>query len=125
MEPNIKKISSIIPKGWGCEIIIANNSMYCGKILRFNAGCKTSMHFHSKKHETWYIVSGKYIVRLVDPQDASIHEYNFEPGMTLEIEQNMIHQIESLEAGDVYEVSTKDDVNDSYRVAPGSSQLKQ
>lgn len=124
MEVNIKSTKPVIPKGWGCEIIIANNSMYCGKILQFNAGCKTSMHFHSKKHETWYAVSGKYIVRLIDSHDAMTHEYNFEPGMTLEIKQNMIHQIESIEAGDVYEISTTDYDNDSYRVAPGSSQLK-
>ena len=28
-----------IPKGWGKEIIIENNELYCGKILVFNAVC--------------------------------------------------------------------------------------
>lgn len=119
---NINAKPLIIPKGWGCEIIFASNKMYCGKILRFNKGCKTSMHFHSKKHETWYIVSGKYIVRYIDPSNASEIEYFFTPGMILEIDRNVMHQIESVESGDVYEVSTEDDAKDSYRVAPGSSQ---
>ena len=30
----------IVPKGWGEELIIENNEMYCGKLLKFNAGCK-------------------------------------------------------------------------------------
>ena len=29
----------IIPKGWGEEIIIENNELYCGKVLVFKKGC--------------------------------------------------------------------------------------
>ncbi len=36
----------IEPKGWGREIWIANNGLYCGKILEINKGKKCSLHFH-------------------------------------------------------------------------------
>lgn len=116
-------LPTVIPKGWGCEIIFASNNEYCGKILRFNAGGKTSMHFHAKKHETWYIMSGKFVVRCIDPKNAMKHDLTCVPNMTLVIPQNTIHQIEAIEPGDVYEVSTKDESIDSFRVEPGSSQL--
>ena len=41
-----------VPKGWGEELVIENNELYCGKILRFNGGCKFSMHYHMNKDET-------------------------------------------------------------------------
>ncbi len=45
-----------VPKGWGGEIVIVNNDLYCGKILVFNSGCQFSMHYHLIKQETWYVV---------------------------------------------------------------------
>ena len=47
--------SCYVPKGWGEELIIENNELYCGKILQFNAGCKFSMHYHMIKDETWCV----------------------------------------------------------------------
>ena len=55
--------SCIVPKGWGEELIIENNDMYCGKVLVFNSGCKFSMHYHMIKDETWYVEEGEFIYR--------------------------------------------------------------
>jgi oxalate decarboxylase/phosphoglucose isomerase-like protein (cupin superfamily) len=114
---------TIIPKGWGYEIIFASNDMYCGKILHFNIGGMTSMHFHANKTETWYVYKGKFIVRTIDPKNASKHEATFTEGMTFHINKVDIHQVIALTEGDIIEVSTKDDASDSYRVEAGSSQL--
>jgi len=113
---------NIIPKGWGCEIIFASNELYCGKILRFNAGGMTSMHFHASKVETWYVASGRFLVRMIDPRTAERRESQFLPGSCLYLHRNAMHQLVALDAGDIFEVSTKDDANDSYRVEGGSSQ---
>ena len=43
--------SKIIEKGWGHEVHIINNTMYCGKILHFNAGGEMSMHYHINKYD--------------------------------------------------------------------------
>ena len=47
-----------VDKDWGSELWLANNKEfdYCGKILTIKPGKGTSMHFHSNKHETFYIL---------------------------------------------------------------------
>ena len=32
-----------VPKGWGEEIIIEKNEMYCGKLLKFKKGNKRNL----------------------------------------------------------------------------------
>ena len=56
-----------INKDWGYEIWMANNEEenYCGKILYIKAGHSTSMHFHAKKHETFYILEGVLELELI------------------------------------------------------------
>jgi hypothetical protein len=50
---NSKKLKcDFVDKGWGNEIIFANNEKYCGKLLNFSAGKKFSMHYHLLKDET-------------------------------------------------------------------------
>lgn len=48
----------LVSKLWGSETIIANNTLYCGKILRLNEGWQCSLHHHRIKDETFYILSG-------------------------------------------------------------------
>lgn len=48
-----------IYKPWGKEIWLALNEFYCYKRIYINAGYKTSLQYHIKKHETTYIISGK------------------------------------------------------------------
>jgi len=50
---------SVHSKVWGSEVWFANNSLYCGKILNFNKGHQSSLHFHKIKDETFYLLSGK------------------------------------------------------------------
>ena len=42
VKPTVTKCCEI-PKGWGKEMIITNNELYCGKILMFKKGCKFSI----------------------------------------------------------------------------------
>ena len=37
-----------VPKGWGEELIIENNEMYCGKLLIFKKGCKYRTEIKSR-----------------------------------------------------------------------------
>lgn len=116
------RLSGKVDKGWGSEVIFATNDLYCGKLLQFNTGAKFSMHFHKEKDETWYILSGKFIVRWIDTTNAKIHTQEFIPGMTCRNEPLIPHQIECIESGTIIEVSTPDSVEDNYRVMPGDSQ---
>ena len=69
-----------IPKKWGEEIIIHNDTDYCGKILRFKQGGKFSMHFHISKSETWYVHSGVFDLIYIDPDNADEHYIKLKEG---------------------------------------------
>ncbi len=69
-----------IPKGWGEEVIITNNELYCGKLLRFKEGAKFSMHYHMIKDETWYVNKGLFIYRWIDTETAETIEQKVIPG---------------------------------------------
>lgn len=45
-------------KPWGKEEWLELNNFYCYKRIYINAGHKTSLQYHNKKHETNYIISG-------------------------------------------------------------------
>ena len=40
----------IVPKGWGREVWLVNNELYCGKILEIVKGKRCSLHFHKLKN---------------------------------------------------------------------------
>ena len=111
-----------VPKGWGEELIIVNNELYCGKLLIFNKGCKFSMHYHMNKDETWFVYSGKYIYRYIDTRTADVKENALTPGDIVRQKPGQPHQLEAMENGTIFEVSTYHDDNDSYRVWKGDSQ---
>lgn len=113
---------AVVPKGWGCEIVFVNNDKYCGKILRFNAGAKFSMHYHLIKKETWYVASGKFVFKYINTHTADIHELELNVGDTVTNEVGAPHQIICIDAGDIFEVSTTHYDSDSYRVMKGDSQ---
>ena len=79
-----------VPKGWGEELIIENNEMYCGKLLIFKAGCKFSMHYHMIKDETWYVDKGIFIYRWIDTETAEVHEQHLKVGDTVEAAAELI-----------------------------------
>lgn len=113
-----------VEKGWGHEVIIVNNELYCGKILHFNKGAKFSMHFHLKKKETWYVVSGVFLFRWINTRNADVIEETLGVGDTITNEVGEPHQIICVEQGDIFEVSTQHFDSDSYRVGKGDSQQK-
>ena len=116
------QLSGSVEKGWGSELIWATNDKYCGKLLQFNTGAKFSCHFHAHKDETWYVLSGRFVVRIINTMDASVSEHLLEAGDTWRNLPLCPHQVECLSAGTLLEVSTPDSVEDNYRVMPGDSQ---
>ena len=119
-----KSHATIVPKGWGHEVIFVNNDQYCGKILHFNKGAKFSMHFHLIKKETWYVSAGKFLFKYINTKNADIIETTLEIGDTVTNEIGEPHQIICIEEGDIFEVSTTHADSDSYRVMKGDSQTK-
>lgn len=112
-----------VEKGWGHELIWATNDKYCGKLLKFNANAKFSMHFHANKDETWYVLKGKFLLKTIDTNIAKEHTITLKEGDTWHNPPLLPHQLVCIEEGIIIEVSTPDSVEDNFRIGQGDSQI--
>lgn len=111
--------SKFVEKDWGYEIWMANNreENYCGKILKIHEGYKSSMHYHLKKHETFYILSGQLKVELIYTKSGNTGYKILKKGDTMEIERGQPHQLIAYDGSvEFIETSTFHEDSDSYRV---------
>ena len=108
-----------VHKDWGSELWLANNKEhdYCGKILTINPGFSTSLHFHSNKHETFYILEGELEVVTVDTDTTQESSYFLMEGDSFEINPLIPHRLCATgEPVKFIEISTFHEDSDSYRV---------
>ena len=54
----IKENMTEVEKKWGHEVWIVNNEYYCAKLLHLCRGATSSLHYHPKKRETFYMIEG-------------------------------------------------------------------
>ena len=107
-------------KGWGYELWIVNNNLYCGKILHFNKGKKCSWHYHKIKQETFYLQKGKLRIWYgYDDDITKAKELIMVPGQKFEVPAGLRHQILGLEDTDMFEFSTTHSESDSHRIIKG------
>lgn len=112
----------IVYKKWGKEVIINNDVDYCGKILVFHKGGKSSMHYHLKKKETWYVSKGSFILYYINTETAEKHQITLTLGSVWNVPPGYPHQLEAKEDSEIFEVSTQHFDDDSYRIEKGDSQ---
>lgn len=107
-------------KGWGFEIWIVNNELYCGKILYFQQNKRCSFHFHKFKTETFYLQSGKVLIKHSYEDDITkAAETILNPGESFHVPVGLRHQIISFEDSNLFEFSTQHFEDDSYRIIKG------
>lgn len=110
----------IVKKGWGKEVIIANNDDYCGKILCFEKDKRLSMHYHMKKRETWYVAKGSFQFLWIDIENGKEIKESLHVGDVITLERGQPHQLIALEDdSQVFEVSTRHFNEDSCRIRKG------
>ena len=116
-----------IDKGWGYEIVWANNEKYSGKLLVFErVGAKTSLVFHKDRAKSWFVNAGKFRVSYIDVSTGEMKQSELGEGQTADFGQLGPHQVESLMPNSIiFEVGTGDYVEDRFRLAPGDTQTKQ
>jgi hypothetical protein len=109
-----------VPKGWGFEKWIVNSKEYCGKLLYIVKGKKCSWHYHVLKDETFYIQSGKLILRYSDEDDLdAANKKILRKGDRFHIYRGLRHQMYALEDTELFEFSTQHFDEDSIRIIPG------
>ena len=120
-----------IKKGWGKEVVVVNEidnpliteKGYCLKFLVFDDKNVGSMHFHAKKHETFYILKDNFKLFYIDPKNADELTMILKEGDIVVIPPFNSHRIVCEEGGGtIIEASSPDRAEDSYRVAKGDSQ---
>lgn len=126
-EPNNHRITGrarqpvrIVPKGWGREVWIVNGDLYCGKILEIRKGKRCSLHYHRIKTESFFLRSGRLLVRIKEtPESPAVEEFELAAGECMDIPIGLVHQMEALEDAELYEFSTQHFDSDSHRIANG------
>jgi streptogramin lyase len=115
-----------VDKGWGFELVFANNDKYCGKLLVFDqAGAKTSLVFHKEKAKSWFVNAGRFKISYIDVATGEMKQSELSEGQTADFGQLGPHQIEALVANSIiFEVGTADYTEDRFRLAPGDTQTK-
>jgi mannose-6-phosphate isomerase-like protein (cupin superfamily) len=104
-------------KYWGSiESIV--NAGYTGKRLFFRRGKHSSLHFHCAKMETYFIHSGRLLVRLRAGRGQD-RWFPLAAGTLLHIPPGLMHQSGALEDTVIMEVSTHDEDADSFLVEDG------
>ena len=110
-----------VEKDWGYELIIHNDEKYCGKILFIKKDHCTSLQFHKKKTETFFIQSGELLCKFseqegfISPEQMKI--VKMYPGEVKEIPVGFIHQVFAVEDSTIIEFSTQHFDDDTYRIS--------
>ena len=101
-DSHLSEISSptIVPKPWGEELWVARTDSYVGKLLHINKGCRLSLQYHERKHETQYVLSGRVRYTIGD------QELVVKAGTSVVLAPGTIHRMEALERAVIMEVST-------------------
>lgn len=104
-------------KYWGSIETIVNGE-YTGKRLFFQRGQHSSLHFHCEKTETYFIHSGRLLIRLRAGRGED-RFFELPAGSTLTIPPGLMHQSGGLEDTVIMEISTHDEDSDSFLVEDG------
>lgn len=105
----LEKRPEVHEKIWGEEHWIANNELYCGKILKLKEGYKCSYHYHKIKDETFHILKGKVFMKVKG------HQFILNVGDSIRLEPGTYHSFSGMVDSEILEISTQHFEEDSYR----------
>lgn len=115
-----------VSKGWGYELWIENNDLYCGKHLHVVPNKWCSIHYHKKKKETFYVIKGELLLEYLE--NTSLNEWEsgkkdliLKEGDGFTIGTLVLHRFTSNTSApcDFIEISTHHEDSDSYRLKKG------
>ena len=112
-------MENIVTKGWGYELWIVNNDLYCCKRLCVLPKKTCSLHYHQNKKETFYILDGELSLTVI--HKSLQHTINLTKGQSYTINTNIPHKFTTNKdyPCDFIEISTHHEDSDSYRIEKG------
>lgn len=115
-----KETMKEVKKVWGKEEWIVNCPLYCGKLLYLDKGAVSSLHYHPKKRETFFALSGQTALTIEGK------DYMLNPASRPKtIYPKQKHQFSGLSEGIVIlEISTHHEEGDVVRLTESQPALK-
>ncbi len=107
VSPGPGETPELAQKPWGYELIWAHTAGYAGKILYVETGRRLSLHFHRRKEETFYLLSGRLHLER-EAADGQMEHHVLAAGQVIHIPPGRKHRMRALEACQILEVSTAD-----------------
>ena len=108
---NYQKVKKV-EKAWGEEFWLECGDKYVFKKIIVKHGHRMSWHYHEIKDETWYVVSGKGIVKIEETTGE------IKPGDVIHIPPKTKHTVIATEDIEILEASTTE-LCDSIRIEAG------
>ena len=122
--PKANDTQKFVGKSWGYERWIINTPLYCGKILFIETGKQTSWHYHEKKDECMYVLSGT--LNLQHDWERPIYRAGnavLKEGDSFHIPTGMTHRLHAWSAVTLFEFSTHHEDDDSIRLKDDGTPL--
>jgi mannose-6-phosphate isomerase-like protein (cupin superfamily) len=116
--PPISSVVKSVDKYWGNMLTLFENDQYSVKRIFMKKGTQSSMEFHIKKEESYYVEKGKLKVgtRIGRAKNTSLI---LSQGDVFHIPTGFMHMRIALEDTVIIEFSTLDDDEDSHIVEDG------
>jgi quercetin dioxygenase-like cupin family protein len=99
-------------KNWGYELLIHNGG-YCMKLLVYEKPIASSLHYHERKHECFYVADGEFEIEVNEHQP-----YRAKAGYWVVLAPGTLHRIRCIKTGIIVEASSHDDPDDCVRLIP-------
>jgi len=118
--PEVSTVIKTVNKYWGDMKTLFENDLYTVKRIFMKKGTQSSMEYHIKKRESYYIESGRLKIgtRIGRAKNTSLI---LEQGDVFHIPVGFMHMRIALEDTIIIEFSTLDDDGDSHIVEDGKT----
>ena len=113
------KTTDFRDKYWGTIETIVSTPEYAAKRMLVKKGCAASLEYHCRKMESYFIHSGKLLLRLRAGRGED-RFFEMDSGTAALIPPGLMHQRGGIEDAVIVEISTKDEDADSFLVEDGA-----
>lgn len=97
--------TKVVGKKWGEERWLTQ-SPFAFKVIRVDAGQRTSLQYHEEKEETNFVLAGTAKLHYQDHTTGSVVSMDVEPGMVVHVKPGVVHRIEAVTTLLLIEAST-------------------
>ncbi|MFG1675418.1 hypothetical protein [Micromonospora sp. NPDC049282] len=98
--------AKVVRKPWGEERWLVAEGPFALKLIRINAGCRTSLQFHRRKQEANLVVEGEARLSFATRAGEPLGTTHLLPGHVAHLAAGVVHRIEAVRTTLLLEVST-------------------